>query len=443
MCDEFQMLLDVSAPFKAPLKTIIGVVGLGYVGLPLLVELSKNFESIGYDINQQRVSYLQKGLDTNREIDEVELKESSARFSSLEADLKFCNLIIVTVPTPVDAKNHPDLMPLKKAMSAIARHIKKNDIIVLESTVYPGVTENICGAILQEESGLVCNRDFFIGYSPERVNPGDRTNTISRITKVVSAQNNEVLNYLADVYGSINNQNIFKAKTIKAAEAAKVIENAQRDINIAFINEITKILNSENIQIYDVLEASRTKWNFLDFKPGLVGGHCIGVDPYYLTFYSDKMGVAPDVIAAGRAINDSMSEYISGYITKNLRAHNKDAKKILLLGFSFKENVNDVRNTKVYELYCSLKAEGFDVDIYDPLIKQDHLSEYPNLIMQDMSNGLKYDLVALCVPHNVFSEKRDYLLSSFLNEDGVIFDLKAAWKSDVELGILGNNYFTL
>lgn len=437
------MLLDTSMAFNAPLKTIIAVVGLGYVGLPLLVELSKNFESIGYDINLQRVADLQKGQDTNREIDDAELKKSSARFSSLEADLKLCNLIIVTVPTPVDDKNQPDLTPLKKSMSTIARHLKKNDVIVLESTVYPGVTENICGAILEEESGLVCNQDFFIGYSPERVNPGDRTNTIDCITKVVSAQNNEVLNYLAYIYGSINNQNIFKAKTIKAAEAAKVIENAQRDINIAFINEITKILNSENIQIYDVLEASKTKWNFLDFKPGLVGGHCIGVDPYYLTFYSEKMGVSPDVIAAGRSTNDSMSKYISDYITKNLRAHNKDAKRILLLGFTFKENVNDVRNTKVYELYGSLKAEGFDVGVYDPFINQDHLSEYPDLVMQDIQNGLKYDLVALCVPHNIFSEKRDYYLSSFLNEDGVIFDLKAAWKRDGESGLLGNSYFTL
>lgn len=438
-----EMLAPEIGRFIKPAQTVVGIVGLGYVGLPLLMELAKKYAVVGYDINSQRVKGLQEGSDRNREIADVDIRKCSATFTSSEMDLEGCNFLIVTVPTPINQNNEPDLTCLENAMAVIAKRLKRNDIVVLESTVYPGVTERVCAGILEAGSGLVCNEDFFIGYSPERVNPGDTQYTVSSITKIVSAQDGDVLEHMAEVYGSINNGNIYKAKSIRIAEAAKAIENAQRDINIAFINEITKILNQEDIQIYDVLNAAKTKWNFLDFKPGLVGGHCIGVDPYYLSFYSENLGVKPDVITAGRSTNDGMSEHVAGYITKRLRAYNKNAKRVLLLGFTFKENVNDIRNTKVYALYKALRDEGFDVDVHDPLVDADHMSEYPGLAMRNDLFDAKYDLLALCVPHQVFTENRNFYLSACLNDDGMIFDLKAAWKHDYESGNLKLNYFTL
>lgn len=432
----------MAACFKRPERTVVGVVGLGYVGLPLLVELAKKHDVIGYDVNGQRVQDLKSGIDKNKELSEEDVKNCSAVFTNDEKELKACNFYIVSVPTPIDSEKKPDLTLLEKASETVSRYLKNGDVVVLESTVSPGVTEDVCGAILEKNTQMVSNRDFFLGYSPERVNPGDQVNSIRKITKVVSAQNEEVLDYVADIYGVINDGNIFRAKSIKVAEAAKVIENAQRDINIAFINEITKILNQIDIQVFDVLEAAKTKWNFLDFKPGLVGGHCIGVDPYYLSCFSEKLGIKPDVITAGRAINDHMSEYIAEYIKKKVGQDSVARKKLLLLGFSFKENVNDIRNTKIFDLYKALIKIGYDVDIYDPLVDPDEVRAYYGITIQNTMPETSYDVLSLCVPHHVFLEDLPSSLSS-LKEGGLIFDLKAAWKKDIEPHLARYKYYTL
>lgn len=346
----------------------IVVIGLGYVGLPLAIALSDHFSVTGFDIDEARIHQLKKGYDRTSEVEETILTRSNITLTSDANDIYSKDIYIVTVPTPVTKDNLPDLTPLKKASETVGRALSKNAIVVYESTVYPGVTEEFCGPILEEISGLTAGRDFYLGYSPERINPGDKEHTIHRITKVVSGQTPEVSEILKHIYGTVNQGNIFMAKSIKAAEAAKVIENAQRDINIAFINEITTIVGKLGLSIYDVLEAANTKWNFLNFQPGLVGGHCIGVDPYYLAHCARKVDHEPEVILSGRRINESMGGFMASNIHHKLQQLGIPAigARILFLGLTFKEDIPDLRNTKVIDVIQNLQQLGYQVDVHDP-----------------------------------------------------------------------------
>jgi len=408
----------------------IAVIGLGYVGMPLAVALAKYFPVIGYDINKARVQSLNEGWDSNRELRQSVLRATSCQFTDKIEDIAGSDIYIVTIPTPIDENNDPDLTIVRSATASLGEIIKKGDIIVYESTVYPGVTEEICGPILEEKSGLKSGEDFFLGYSPERINPGDHVHTVENITKVVAGQNDKVADLLVELYGTMNENRIFKAKDIKTAEASKAIENAQRDINIAFINEITMLLNKHGLSVHDVLEAAGTKWNFLPFKPGLVGGHCIGVDPYYLAKSALLVGHEPEVILAGRRINDGMGAYIAGRLNKALEGK---ASKILLLGFTFKENINDIRNTKVVDVYNALREMGHDVDIHDPhAISEEVHKEYGIDLLTSLPKDKKYDCVSLMVGHSIYGEMNVSSLLSLMEsrEDrpAVLYDLKNLWR---------------
>lgn len=413
------------------LKTMkIAVVGLGYVGMPLAVALAKYNDVKGYDVNATRVSELKEGWDSNREIRQTTLRASTCQFTDQIDDIKDANIYIVTVPTPIDSSNEPDLSIVEKVSHAIGSIIKNGDIIVYESTVYPGVTEDICGPIIEKASGLKSGVDFILGYSPERINPGDQEHTVENITKVVAAQTGDAADLLEELYGQMNGGNIFKAKNIKTAEASKAIENAQRDINIAFINETTMILNKMGLSSHDVLEAAGTKWNFLPFQPGLVGGHCIGVDPYYLAKSALDIGHEPDVILAGRKTNDQMGAYIAERIHGHLPSDKKS--KILILGFTFKENINDVRNTKVIDVINALKSYGHDVEVHDPCaIPEEVKKEYDLDIVSALPKDKKYDCIALTVNHDGYKEMTASSIGSMLNDDGatpIIYDIKGTWK---------------
>ncbi len=409
----------------------VGVIGLGYVGMPLAVMLAKHVPTTGFDIFQSRVQELNDGWDSNRETKEEDLHTTRCQFTNNPADLESCNTYIVTVPTPLDADNNPDLGAVKSASKTISSYLKKGDIVVYESTVYPGVTEDICGPILEEGSGLVCGKHFFLGYSPERINPGDTKHTVENITKVVSAQTPEMTDFLAELYGSVNGGKIFKAKNIRTAEASKAIENAQRDINVAFVNEVTMILNKLGLSAYDVLEAACTKWNFLNFHPGLVGGHCIGVDPYYLAFCAEKAGHTPEVILSGRKTNDAMGLFVADNIhdiaIKNLKT--KTALRILLLGFTFKEGINDIRNTKVIDIYNSLKEKGCEVDVHDPYARpKDVKKEYGINLLQSLPIEEEYDCVSLIVGHQTYKDMAPVTISSLIKKHGIVYDLKGTWR---------------
>jgi len=420
----------------------ITVVGLGYVGMPLAIALAKYFPVKGFDINQKRVSELSEGWDSNREIGQAQLRTSSCDFTDKVDDIKGSNIYIVTVPTPIDENNKPDLGAVSAATKMIGDVLKKGDIIVYESTVYPGVTEEICGDILEQGSSLKSGVDFFLGYSPERINPGDTEHTVENITKIVAGQNDEVADLLAEIYGSMNGGRIFKAKDIKTAEAAKAIENAQRDINIAFVNEITMLLNKVDVSAYDVLEAAGTKWNFLKFSPGLVGGHCIGVDPYYLAETATKVGHKSELILAGRKLNDDMGAYIAGrvdrYINrakKTSNATDKTGANILVLGFTFKENINDIRNTKVIDLVNWLKEFGHEVDVHDPHAVVDDVKEFYGLdILSSMPSEAKYDCIVLTVPHQTYKDmgvgNLAQLLAGDNNSQAILYDIKGLWRKE-------------
>ncbi len=420
----------------------ITVVGLGYVGMPLAIALAKYFPVKGFDINQKRVSELSEGWDSNREIGQAQLRTSSCNFTDNIDDIKGSNIYIVTVPTPIDENNKPDLGAVSSATNMIAAILKKGDIIVYESTVYPGVTEEICGDILEQGSGLKSGVDFFLGYSPERINPGDTEHTVENITKIVAGQNDEVAELLAEIYGSMNGRRIFKAKDIKTAEAAKAIENAQRDINIAFVNEITMLLNKVDVSAYDVLEAAGTKWNFLKFSPGLVGGHCIGVDPYYLAETAAKVGHKSELILAGRKLNDDMGGYIAGrvdrYINRAKKPSNSSDKagaKILVLGFTFKENINDIRNTKVIDLVNSLKEFGHEIDVHDPHAVVDDVKKFYGLdILSSMPSEGGYDCIVLTVPHQTYKDmgvgNLAQLLAGDNNSQAILYDIKGLWRKE-------------
>jgi UDP-N-acetyl-D-galactosamine dehydrogenase len=419
------------------INTKIAVVGLGYVGLPLAVALSKYFQVTGFDISENRVRELKEGYDRTNEISTEKLKQSTLVITSDANAMLEHNIYIVTVPTPVDDDNKPDLDPLRNASKALGSIIGRGATIVYESTVYPGVTEDICGPILESVSGLKAGEDFFLGYSPERINPGDTVHTVEKITKVVAGQTAEIAQKLAQIYGKVNNNNIFIAKSIRAAEAAKVIENTQRDINIAFMNEITMIFAKMNLSIHDVLDAASTKWNFLKFTPGLVGGHCIGVDPYYLAEAAKALGHKPEIILAGRKTNESMAYEFADLINQRI---GKPA-RLLVLGLTFKEDVPDLRNTKVTDLISSLKKRGHKVDVHDACADPLEAKKYFDIdLLPVLTLEEKYDGVVGTVPHKSYLEFQPADFQRFLKPQGFVCDLKGMWRNNPPSGF---NYWSL
>ena len=407
---------------KASADLHIVVIGLGYVGLPLAVALARSFRVTGLDIDESRIADLKQGRDRTREVEAEALAASTLALTADAADAAGADLYIVTVPTPVDDRCRPDLRPVEGATRALAAMIDPalTPTIVYESTVYPGVTEEICGPLIERVSGLKRGRDFFLGYSPERINPGDREHTVERITKVVAGENEAVTGLLAEVYGRVNDGNVFPAASIKAAEAAKVIENAQRDINIAFMNEITQIFARLDLSVWDVLAAARTKWNFLPFQPGLVGGHCIGVDPYYLSFRAQQLGLEPNVILSGRSTNDGMGAWIAE------RIHERRGRPgtALVLGLAFKENVPDLRNSRVIDVVRRLEALGHEVAVHDPLVDPSEARHEYGLAL--VSDGLarSWDTVVVAVPHREYEGLSDGELLKIVGEGGLLADLK-------------------
>lgn len=414
----------------------IAIIGLGYVGLPLAVAFAKKYLVIGYDINTDRINELNNAIDQTNEVTSKDILDvcinselSTSKgliFTSSVKDISDCNIYIITVPTPVDKYNRPDLMPMISASKLVASVLKKGDIVIYESTVYPGVTEDEMVPILEKNSKLKFNKDFYCGYSPERINPGDSSRTVTQIVKVTSGSTPLIADIVDQLYKSIIIAGTYKAANIKVAEAAKVIENSQRDINIAFVNELSRIFSLLDIDTHDVLEAASTKWNFLKFSPGLVGGHCIGVDPYYLAHKAQEVGYHPEVILAGRRINDSMGRYIATEVVKLLMRNNlrKNKIKVLILGFTFKENCPDVRNTRVIDIFKELQVFGIDVDVYDPLAnKQDVLKEYEIDIYNECPKS-KYDAVILAVAHKSFLK----LNLKKLSPKGIVYDVKGFLK---------------
>ena len=403
----------------------IVVIGLGYVGLPLAVALARTFRVTGFDINSERVRELRLGRDSTREVDGAELAETSLAVTDDPDECRGGDIYIVTVPTPVDSDNRPDLSAVLSASRFVAGVIDPalRPTVVFESTVYPGVTEDICGPEIERAGGLVRGRDFRLGYSPERINPGDREHRVDVITKVVAGEDAEVLDQLAGVYGAITTGGVFKAASIKTAEAAKVIENAQRDINIAFMNEVAQILQPLGVSMWDVLGAARTKWNFLPFEPGLVGGHCIGVDPYYLSHLAQKLGHDPQVILSGRKTNDGMGAWIADL----LHARRGRAGRALVMGITFKENVPDIRNSKVIDVIRRLQQLGHDVDVADPLANPSEVRDHYGIELTEV-DGRSYDLVIGAVPHLCFRDIGPERLEALANPDGTIADLKGIWR---------------
>ncbi len=411
----------------------IAVIGLGYVGLPLAHALACHFPVTGYDIDKERIQQLLQGHDRTWELSEEEVKNSSVTFTSHLSDTKDHQVYIVTVPTPVTDLNTPDLSLLEKASLAIGSVLSPGALVIYESTVYPGVTEEYCAPLLEKSSGLKCGKDFFVGFSPERINPGDTCHTIQKVTKVVAGQTPEITETMAEIYGKITR--VFKAKNIKTAEAAKVIENTQRDVNIAFINEITAIFNNDNLSIYDVLQAAQTKWNFLDFVPGMVGGHCIGVDPYYLAYYSQKLGHHPKIILAGRQTNDEMPIYLADKLYTHLtKLMGPDATpyRVLMMGITFKENIPDLRNSKSITMIQRLRFHGCHVDILDPFAQpQDAQAVGLSLFSAlDQLQGKTYHAIVGGVAHTPFKELRVEDFSSLTAPDSLIFDIKNLWRED-------------
>ncbi len=405
----------------------LAIVGLGYVGLPLAVEFAKTRKVLGFDINSSRVNDLKCGQDITLEVSEMELSSlDKLQFSCNEDDLSDINTYIVTVPTPIDECNNPDLSPLKAASKLIGKFIKPNDIVIYESTVYPGATEEICVPILEQSSNLKFNEDFFVGYSPERINPGDKKHRLTDIVKIVSASNAETSKIVNNLYSEIIKAGTFLVSSIKVAEAAKVIENTQRDVNIGLINELAIIFSKLDIDTEEVLNAAATKWNFIPFKPGLVGGHCIGVDPYYLTHKAQSVGYKPEIILAGRRINDYMSHFVVNRLCEELSTRSFPVKdsKILVMGLAFKENCPDIRNTKVIDLIDNLKKKGCLVDVYDPWVKKEEVLEQYDMAMLDQPQKNQYRAIIVAVPHKEFIEMGGEVISSFGLEDSLIFDLK-------------------
>lgn len=404
----------------------IGIIGLGYVGLPLAVEFGKKFPVLGFDTNQGRIAQLQSGHDSTLEVSEEELKDSPyLNYSFTLSDLESCNVYIVTVPTPIDEHKQPDLTPLIKASEMLGKVVKKDDIIIYESTVYPGATEEECLPVVERVSGLKFNQDFFAGYSPERINPGDKDHRVTNILKVTSGSTLEIAEKVDQLYKSVITAGTHKASSIKVAEASKVIENVQRDVNIALVNELHQIFTLMGINTKEVIEAAATKWNFMKLFPGLVGGHCIGVDPYYLLHKSSSVGYIPDLIRTARNINDGMPEYIKVQFISQLIKNkiNPIDCKVLLMGFTFKENCPDFRNTKVYDLFIKLVESGFNVEIYDPWVNADEVfREYKIKIINDVKLIRKNDVGILSVPHDIIMKELENSYIDF--EKKFILDFK-------------------
>lgn len=405
----------------------IAIIGLGYVGLPLAVEFGKQYNTVGFDIDQNRIDELKRFHDRTLEVESEKLKQSfNLSYSTNIEDISDCNIFIITVPTPVDKYNKPDLTPLKKASQTVGAVLKNRDIVVYESTVYPGATEEECVPVLEKYSSLQFNKDFFVGYSPERINPGDKEHTVAKILKITSGSTPETAEVVDQLYASVITAGTFKASSIKVAEAAKVIENSQRDINIAFVNELSKIFNLIGIDTKDVLEAAGTKWNFLKFSPGLVGGHCIGVDPYYLAQKAQEVGYHPEIILAGRRLNDSIGNYVADETVRLLikKCINVNQAKILILGFTFKENCPDVRNTKVIDIVTGLQKYSTNVTVFDPMADIESVEHEYGLVILNDQNHLEeknYDAVILAVAHKEFST---FEIEKYKKEVSVVFDVK-------------------
>jgi len=411
----------------------IGVVGLGYVGLPLAVEFGKQLPTVGFDINSGRINELRDGLDTTLEVATKELQQANKlSFSDQVEELRGCNLYIVTVPTPIDSYKQPNLAPLISASHTLGSLIGEGDIVIFESTVYPGATEEVCVPVLEADSGLVFNRDFFVGYSPERINPGDKEHRLVNIRKVTSGSTPETADFVDTLYQSIIRAGTHKASSIRVAEAAKVIENTQRDVNIALINELAIIFNRLGIDTQEVLEAAGSKWNFLPFRPGLVGGHCIGVDPYYLTHKAQAIGYQPEIILSGRRINDSMGEYIVSVVVKMMIQKNLPIanSKVLILGLTFKENCNDLRNTRVVDMVSEFSSYGAQVEVFDPWADpQEARNEYGiDLISEPRDN--QYDAIILAVAHDEFKQMGPDRIRMLGKPGSVLYDVKQTLPAD-------------
>jgi len=405
-------------------KVKIAVIGQGYVGLPLAIEFGKKYPTIGFDINIGRIDELKKGVDhTNEATPEQLTSASELSFSANINDIKECNVYIVTVPTPIDEFKTPDLNPLRNASKMLGEILKKGDTVIYESTVYPGCTQEVCVPLLEKSSGLIFNTNFYCGYSPERIVPGDKVNILTTIMKVTSGSTPEIANFVDDLYASIITAGTFKAASMKVAEASKAIENAQRDVNISFVNELALIFDRVGIDTQDVLDAAGTKWNFLKYKPGLVGGHCISVDPYYLAYKAENLGYHPEVILSGRRVNDNMSTFVANKMIKMLIRAGKQimGSKILILGVTFKENCPDIRNSKVFDVYNELKEFGLEVDAYDYEADRTEVKdEYGINLIDEIKE--KYDGILLAVAHNKFSEID--ILSLKKDQESIVFDLK-------------------
>lgn len=405
----------------------LAVIGLGYVGLPLAVEFSKKFSCIGFDLNQERIAALRQGIDATREVSSEELANAKQlRFTSLIEKLKECTVFIIAVPTPIDENKRPDLRPLEGASRTVAQVLKSGDVVIYESTVYPGATEEVCIPILEKASGLIYNQDFFAGYSPERINPGDHEHRLPTIVKVTSGSTPKIADFVDALYQSIITAGTFKASSIRVAEAAKVIENTQRDVNIALVNELALIFNRLGINTLEVLEAAGTKWNFLPFRPGLVGGHCIGVDPYYLTHKAQQAGYHPEMILAGRRLNDNMGRYIASEVVKLMlmkRIH-VAASRILVLGLTFKENCPDLRNTRVTGIIDELSSYGAHTEVYDPWADPQEAQQYHGVSMIDILAENRYDAVLLAVAHQDFNRFDREELERITRPSFVVYDVK-------------------
>ncbi len=411
----------------------IAVIGLGYVGLPVAVALARKFpDTIGFDVNSIKIENLRDGHDVTKELSKEEIKESKITLTSNKEDLKKSNFFIVCVPTPVDIDHRPNLSSLLAASELVGSVMPKGSIVVYESTVYPGVTEDICGPAIEESSGLRRGKDFFLAYSPERINPGDKERTLSKIVKVVSAENNEVLKIVSKVYGSITEAGVFEAKSIKVAEAAKVIENTQRDINIALMNELALIFERMNISTRDVLAAANTKWNFLKFVPGLVGGHCIGVDPYYLTAKAQQLDYHPEVILSGRRINDNMGRFIAQKALKLTNTAGTSLRNLSvgILGLTFKENVSDIRNTRVVDIFNELNSFGASAKIYDPIADPDDVKIEYGIELSPFEELKDLDILIIAVTHRCFKDESISYFTKMLKPNGTLIDIKSMLNPD-------------
>jgi len=423
-------------------QSTICVIGLGYVGLPLAIEFAKKYPTIGFDLNKERIKQLKESIDITFEVDKKELNAADLTYITDAIDIADCNTYIITVPTPVDKFNNPDMNPLASASKSVGKVLNEDDVVIYESTVYPGATEEFCVPILEKESGLKYNTDFYCGYSPERINPGDKEHSLKTITKVTSGSNKEVADFVDTLYKSIVSAGTHKASSIAVAEAAKVIENVQRDVNIALINELSMIFNRLDLDTNEVLEAAGTKWNFLPFRPGLVGGHCIGVDPYYLTHKAQEIGYHPDMILAGRRINDIMGKYIADCTITEMAKEgiNPIGAKVAVLGITFKEDCPDLRNTKVPDIINHLNTYGCEIKVTDPFADINVAKEHLNIDLLDINQIPKSDAVIIAVAHNEYKDLTTEQWQKMFNNYGIVIDVKSIYIKDYFAGTNLNHW---